>query len=219
MEQAILSGQFKPRERLIEMNLISRYGVSRTVIREALKALEAKGLVRTSPFRGAAVADLTVDEIGEIYFVRMAVEKIAARLINKNIRPVEIQGLKKLLKEVERHLQKKTDRMIEKDSEFHRAIFRTCRNEVLCDIIDWLRTRSHIVGYNAWSLPQRIEQSILEHRELLQAIEKRDPIQLERVIAKHLTYSKNSYLSQLRGNREPLFSGRRNGLTPRRVGY
>lgn len=219
MEQAILSGQFKPRERLIEMNLIPRYGVSRTVIREALKALEAKGLVRTSPFRGAAVADLTVDEIGEIYFVRMAVEKIAARLIIKNIRPVEIQGLKKLLKEVERHLQKKTDRMIEKDSEFHRGIFRTCRNAVLCDIIDWLRTRSHIVGYNAWSLPQRIEQSILEHREILQAIEKRDPVQLEKMIVQHLTYSKNSYLSQLRGNQEPLLSGKRNGLTSRRVGY
>ena len=201
MEQAILSGQFKPRERLIEMNLIPRYGVSRTVIREALKALEAKGLVRTSPFRGATVADLTVGEIGEIYFVRMAMEKIAARLIIKNIRPVEILGLKKLLKEVERHLQRKTDRMMEKDSEFHRAIFRTCRNQVLCDIIDWLRTRSHIVGYNAWSLPQRIEQSLLEHREILQAIEKRDPVQLEKMIVKHLTYSKNSYLSQLRGNR------------------
>ena len=201
MEQAILSGQFKPRERLIEMNLIPRYGVSRTVIREALKALEAKGLVRTSPFRGATVADLTVGEIGEIYFVRMAMEKIAARLIIKNIRPVEILGLKKLLKEVEKHLQRKTDRMMEKDSEFHRAIFRTCRNQVLCDIIDWLRTRSHIVGYNAWSLPQRIEQSLLEHREILQAIEKRDPVQLEKMIGKHLTYSKNSYLSQLRGNR------------------
>jgi len=201
MEQAILSGQFKPRERLIEMNLIPRYGVSRTVIREALKALEAKGLVRTSPFRGATVADLTVGEIGEIYFVRMAMEKIAARLIIKNIRPVEILGLKKLLKEVEKHLQRKTDRMMEKDSEFHRAIFRTCRNQVLCDIIDWLRTRSHIVGYNAWSLPQRIEQSLLEHREILQAIEKRDPVQLEKMIGKQLTYSKNSYLSQLRGNR------------------
>jgi len=219
MEQAILSGQFKPRERLIEMNLIPCYGVSRTVIREALKALEAKGLVRTRPFRGATVADLTVDEIGEIYFVRMAIEKIAARLIIKNIRPVEIQALKKLLKEVERHLQKKTDRMIEKDSEFHRALFGTCRNQVLCDIIGWLRTRSHIVGYNAWSLPQRIEQSILEHREILQAIEKRDPVQLERVIVKHLTYSKNSYLSQLRGNREPSLSRKKNGLPPRRVGH
>ena len=74
MEAAILSGRLKPRERLIEMDLISRFGGSRTVIREALKKLEAKGLVRTIPYRGALVADLTVGEVEEIYFVRVAIE-------------------------------------------------------------------------------------------------------------------------------------------------
>ena len=73
MEAAILSGRLKPRERLIEMDLISRFGGSRTVIREALKKLEAKGLVRTIPYRGALVADLTVEEVEEIYFVRVAI--------------------------------------------------------------------------------------------------------------------------------------------------
>jgi len=59
MESAILSGGLKPRERLIEMDLIGKFGASRTVIREALKRLEAKGLVRTVPYRGAVVADLS----------------------------------------------------------------------------------------------------------------------------------------------------------------
>ena len=54
MEAAILSGAFKPRERLVEMDLISRYGVSRTVIREALKRLETRGLIRMTPYRFAA---------------------------------------------------------------------------------------------------------------------------------------------------------------------
>ena len=81
MEAAILSGEFKPREHLVEMELIARYGVSRTVIREALKRLEDKGLVRIVPHRGARVADLSVEEIEEIYFVRAEVEKIAARLV------------------------------------------------------------------------------------------------------------------------------------------
>jgi DNA-binding GntR family transcriptional regulator len=66
IEEAILSGQFKPRERLVEMDLISRFGISRTVIREALKRLEAKGLVGSTPYRGVVVADLTVEEIEEI---------------------------------------------------------------------------------------------------------------------------------------------------------
>src|SRR4030042_634572 len=198
IEDAILSGQFKPRERLIEMDLISRFGISRTVIREALKRLEAKGLVRTVPYRGAVVADLTVEEVEEIYFLRAELEKIAARLVIKQITPAEIQHLKKLSKEVERHLREKTPQMIEMDSEFHRMIFKACRNSYLYDMIDFLRTKAHIVRFNAWSLPHRIEQSIVEHREMVKAIENRDLSQLEKLIVKHLTFSKNSYMSQLK---------------------
>jgi len=199
MEEAILSGQFKPRERLVEMDLISRFGVSRTVIREALKKLEAKGLIRTTPYRGAMVADLTVEEIEEIYFVRAELEKIAARLVLEHITQSEIQNLKKLAKEVERHLREKTHQIIEMDSEFHRMIFRACRNSYLYDMIDFLRTKAHIVRFNAWSLPHRIEQSILEHREMIRAIEDRNLFQFEKLILKHLTFSKDSYMSQLKG--------------------
>lgn len=199
IEEAILSGQFKPRERLVEMDLISKFGSSRTVIREALKRLEAKGLVRATPYRGVVVADLTVEEIEEIYFVRTELEKIAVRLVLKNITPGEIQNLKKLAKEVERHLRGKSHRMIEVDSEFHRMIFKACRNNYLFEMIDYLRTKAHIVRFNAWSLPHRIEQSILEHREMIRAIEDRNLSQFEKLIVKHLTFSKDSYMSQLKG--------------------
>jgi DNA-binding GntR family transcriptional regulator len=199
IEEAILSGQFKPRERLIEMDLILKFGVSRTVIREALKRLEAKGLIRTTPYRGAIVADLTIEEIEEIYFVRTELEKIAARLVIKHITPAEIQHLKKLSKEVERNLREKTHQMIEEDSQFHRMIFKACRNDYLYDMIDYLRTKAHIVRFNAWSLPHRIEQSIVEHREMIKAIENRNLPQLEKLIVNHLTFSKDSYMSQLKG--------------------
>jgi DNA-binding GntR family transcriptional regulator len=199
IEEAILSGQFKPRERLIEMDLISRFGASRTVIREALKRLEAKGLVRATPYRGVVVADLTVEEIEEIYFVRAELEKIAARLVLKNITQEEIQKLKKLAKEVERHLREKSHQMIEVDSDFHRMIFKACHNNYLYEMIDYLRTKAHIVRFNAWSLPHRIEQSILEHREMIKAIENRNLSQFEKLIVKHLFFSKDSYMSQLKG--------------------
>lgn len=199
-EAAILSGQFKPRERLVEMDLITRFGGSRTVIREALKKLDAKGLVRTVPYRGAMVADLTVEEIEEIYFVRAAMERLAARLVIKNIRADEIQHLRRLTKEAESHLRRKTGQMIEKDSEFHQAIFKICRNQYLVDMIEYLKTKAYIVGYNAWSLPDRIEQSIEEHRQIMGAIEAKNVLLLEKLIVKHLTFSKNSYLDQLRGS-------------------
>ena len=200
MEAAILSGQLKPRERLVEMDLISSFGGSRTVIREALKKLEAKGLVRTAPYRGAIVADLTVEEIKDLYFVRAAIEKLAARLVIRNVRPEEIRTLKRLSKEVESHLRRKTDEMIEKDLEFHRALFEICRNPYLYELINYLKTKAHIVGYNAWSLPGRIEQSIEEHRQMIGAIEAKNAPRLEKLTIKHLTYSQKSYLAQLKGS-------------------
>jgi DNA-binding GntR family transcriptional regulator len=145
------------------------------------------------------VADLTLEEIEDIYFIRAKLEKIAAQLVLKHITQKEIQNLKKLSREVERHLRQKTHQMIEMDSEFHRMIFKACRNSYLFDMIDYLRTKAHIVRFNAWSLPHRIEQSIVEHRELIKAIENRNLSQLEKLIVKHLTISKNSYMSQLKG--------------------
>jgi len=199
MEAAILSGALKPRERLVEMDLISKYGVSRTVIREALKRLEARGLIRMTPYRGAMVADLSAEEIDELYYARTEIERIAARLIVENIQPGEIQGLKAFLRELEGHLRRKTPQMIEKDLEFHRAVYRTCRNRYLCELIDFLRTQAHIVGYNAWSFPKRIEQSIREHREILRAIEEGNRVRLEKLVVKHITFSRRSYQAQLKG--------------------
>jgi DNA-binding GntR family transcriptional regulator len=199
LESDILSGHIKPRERLIEMDLISRFGVSRTVIREVLKSLEAKGLVRATPYRGVMVADLTVEEIEEIYFLRIEIEKIAARLVIRHITEKEINHLKKFSREVEKHLREKTPQMIEADSEFHRMIIRACGNRYLSEMIDYLRTKAHIVRFNAWSLPHRIEQSIIEHRELIKTIENRDLSQFEKLVVKHLTISKESYMSQLKG--------------------
>ena len=199
LEGAILSGQFRPRERLIEMDLIGQFGVSRTVIREALKKLESKGLVRAIPYRGVLVADLTAGEVEEIYFVRTVLEKTAASLVLKHITPREIESLKTLSRELERQLRKKTHKAIEIDSEFHRAMVKTARNQYLYDLIDFLRVKSHIVRFNAWSQPKRIEKSLSEHRAIVRAIERKDLKELERMIVEHLNLSKNSYLSQLKG--------------------
>src|SRR5271157_4084196 len=124
LENAILSGYFKPRERLVERDLLADFDVSRTVIREVLKILEGKGLVKITPYRGAIVVDLTAEDVEEIFFLRLKLEAIAADLVVKNITRIEIQRLKRLCKELEKHLTERTDQMIEKDNEFHRVLFR-----------------------------------------------------------------------------------------------
>ena len=87
LENAILSGYFKPRERLVERDLLTHFDVSRTVIREVLKILEGKGLVKITPYRGAIVVDLTAEDVEEIFFLRLKLEAIAAGLVVKNIAP------------------------------------------------------------------------------------------------------------------------------------
>jgi DNA-binding GntR family transcriptional regulator len=199
LENAILSGYFKPRERLVERDLLAHFDVSRTVIREVLKMLEGKGLVKITPYRGAIVVDLTAEEVEDIFFLRLKLEAIAARLVVKNITQIEIQHVKKLCRELERHLRERTDQMIEKDNEFHRALFQASKNSYLNDMIDYLSTKAHIVKFNAWSLPNRIEQSRLEHKAMIEALEQRDGEAFEKLVTDHLLFSKNSYLAQLRG--------------------
>ena len=199
LENAILSGYFKPRERLIERDLLAHFDVSRTIIREVLKMLEGKGLVRITPYRGAIVVDLSAEEVEEIFFLRQKLEAIAARLVVENITRIEIQRLKKLCKELEKHLSKKTDQMIEKDNEFHRALFQASGNSHLNEMIDHLGTKVHMVKFNAWSLPNRIEHSISEHRAMIAALERRDAEAFEKLVIEHLLFSKNSYMAQLKG--------------------
>jgi DNA-binding GntR family transcriptional regulator len=199
LENAILSGYFKPRERLVERDLLAHFDVSRTVIREVLKMLEGKGLVKITPYRGAIVVDLTAEEVEQIFFLRLKLEAVAARLVVENITRIEVQRLKRLCKELERQMTDKTDQMIEKDNEFHRALFRASGNNYLNEMVDYLSMKVHMVKFNAWSLPNRIEQSILEHNAMIAALERRDGEAFERLVTDHLLFSKNNYLEQLNG--------------------
>jgi DNA-binding GntR family transcriptional regulator len=199
LENAILSGYFKPRERLVERDLLAHFDVSRTVIREVLKMLEGKGLVKITPYRGAIVVDLTAEEVEQIFFLRLKLEAVAARLVVENITRIEVQRLKRLCKELERHMSDKTDQMIEKDNEFHRALFRASGNNYLNEMVDYLSMKVHMVKFNAWSLPNRIEQSILEHNAMIAALERKDGEAFERLVTDHLLFSKNNYLEQLSG--------------------
>ena len=199
LENAILSGYFKPRERLVERDLLAHFDVSRTVIREVLKMLEGKGLVKITPYRGAIVVDLTAEEVGQIFFLRLKLEAAAARLVVQNITRIEVQRLKRLCKELEKHMSDRTDQMIEQDNEFHRALFRASGNNYLNEMVDYLSMKVHMVKFNSWSLPNRIEQSILEHNAMIAALERRDGEAFERLVTDHLLFSKNNYLEQLNG--------------------
>ena len=101
LRDAIISGEYKPRERLIEAELSQRYNVSRTPVREAIRNLAAAGLVTVEPYKGAVVADLDVDEIREIYTVRVALEGLATRLAAARVPEEALQQLAALEEELD----------------------------------------------------------------------------------------------------------------------
>ena len=93
LRRAIINGEYKPRERLVEMELAQKYSVSRTPVREALKHLEALGLVKMERYKGAMVADISQKEIREMLYVRATLEGMAAGLACTNMKQSDLQQL------------------------------------------------------------------------------------------------------------------------------
>ena len=94
LRQAILRGELKPGERLMEIQLANKLGVSRTPIREAIRKLELEGLVLMIPRKGAEVAEITEKSLRDVLEVRRALEELAVELVCEKITDEQIQELK-----------------------------------------------------------------------------------------------------------------------------
>jgi DNA-binding GntR family transcriptional regulator len=204
-ENLILTGVFKPRERVVEADLAQRLNVSRYWVRDALKILENKGLVKIIPFKGAVVSDLSEKEINNIFAIRVALEQLAIRLGVERLRKSDIQALKKLAVKFERKFRDNNiQEMIQVNSEFHDYIFRLSDNPTLVRMIVDMRSRLHIIRYAAWSSPEALTRIIAEHQDYIEALERRDIEALDQLAERHISYSKNHYLKQLKTTGESL---------------
>lgn len=198
-EHLILTGVFRPRERLVEADLAQRLNVSRYWVRDALKILKSKGLVKIIPFKGAVVSDLSEKEINDIFVIRVALEQLAIHLALEKIQKSDIQALKKLAAKFERQFRDNhVQEMIQVNAEFHDYLFRLSDNPALIQMIEDLRTRLHIIRYAAWSSPEVLARIIEEHQQYIRALEKKDSRALDELAEKHISYSKNHYLDQLK---------------------
>lgn len=197
LENMILIGEFRPRERLIEADLSERLGTSRAWIRDALKLLEAKGLVKTIPYKGAFVAELTEQEVEEIFQVRVALESLCYKLAMVNYKPSYSDRLRELADIIEQASRTgQFDRMMQANSEFHDFIYELSGNNTLIQMLKQLKARFFIFNTFAWSVPDVVARVIDEHRQYIDALETGDWENLERLAEKHISYSKDFYLCQ-----------------------
>ncbi len=204
LESAILTGRFKPRERLVEQELAERIKVSRTPIREALRRLEERGLVRILPRRGAVVSDISQADVEGIYAVRSHLEVLASQLAVERIGPEGVERVREMERAHAslavggdvRGLMLANDR-------FHDAIYIAAGNPCLFELIQQLRRQVHAVRFNAWSRPDRIARSVAEHHQILQALQLRDATRLVALTREHLRVAKEIYLAHLGSRPEP----------------
>lgn len=144
LRQAILRGELKPGERLMEIALANRLGVSRTPIREAIRMLELEGLVIMIPRKGAQVAQITEQDLNDVLEVRLGLEELAVRFACERITDEEIKELGLAVKEFEKKMREDDlSAQAEADVKFHEIIYGATHNRRLVQIINNIREQMY----------------------------------------------------------------------------
>ena len=144
LREAILSGDFKPGDRLVEGRLAERFGVSRNPVREALKALGNEGLITIRAGRGAVVTELSESEAADVVELRAALEGFSARLAARRLEPVAGEALARVLAKGEKAASLgDLEELHRLNDEFHGQLANAGSNRVLADFMRTLRAKTH----------------------------------------------------------------------------
>ncbi|WP_340107157.1 GntR family transcriptional regulator [Pikeienuella sp. HZG-20] len=190
---AIDGGEYPPGARLLEAELAARFGVSRTPVREALRRLETEGVVQHQARRGAVVASLDYDQVGELYAVREVMEGLAARLAAHHASAPEIALLYDMIAADERVSAPKS--LAQANKRFHRQLHLSSHNRYLIETLGPVRRSLSLLGDTTFSAPGRAETSNAEHRLIVDAIAARDGAAAEAAARRHIV---SAYAVRLR---------------------
>jgi DNA-binding GntR family transcriptional regulator len=176
LRRAIFEGRYRPGDRLIERELCDLTGVSRTSIREALRQLEAEGLIENVPNRGPVVRTLTADEAEDLYQVRALLEGLAGRLFAQRATETQIDQLRGALNNFEAALAAGESGAVVQapDRPFYEVMSRGCGNQTVYSVLQSLHNRIVLLRATTLVQPGRPHDTIAELRRIVDAIERRD---------------------------------------------
>lgn len=198
LRTAILSGRFQPGQRLRERELVSRMGVSRTPIREALRMLELEGLVTTAPYRGPVVTLPTLDSARELFETRAALESQATALFTTRANDGAVARLRACIRNSERALARRNfPGVLEANNAFHDEIASGCGNALLQSLIANLRDRIVLLRVESLSYPGRRARSIAEHRAIVRMIERGNAEGARVLVERHIMRAWRAARAQL----------------------
>lgn len=198
LRAAIVTGHFKPGERLIERELCDMMGVSRTSLREALRELQADGLITLKPNKGLSVSVLTQETVRSIYEVRRMLEGLAARLFAKRASPEQMKALRDSVEELaEVYENFSAETFTNVKGRFYDILLEGAGNEVAADMLRRIYTRASQLRVVSLSSTERTQQSIRELRAFCDALEARDEDLAWQLCLDHVENAANATLSSI----------------------
>lgn len=192
LRRAILNGELVGGTRLVQAEIAATLDVSTTPVREALRDLATEGLVRFDPHRGAIVAELSTDDVHDIYEIRMVLEPLAMRQAVPHLSDALLERLRDLHKSMldEPHSADWVDR----NRVFHMAVYETAVSARLAAIIRNLQDASVMyIGASLKDKPSLREEANHDHAEILEALERRDTEAAVAALTEHLRTSIDAF--------------------------
>jgi DNA-binding GntR family transcriptional regulator len=187
LREAIMSGTFKPGQRLVERELCEMTGVSRPSIREALRLLEADGMVHTVPHRGPVVSTISLEEARQLYAARAVLEGFAGRECARLRNPAVVRRMGDALTRLKAAFAK-PDMMaiLEAKTDFYAALIGGCQNTFIERMLKPLHDRITLLRITSMSQPKRISKSLREVTAIWRAIQSGDEDLAERCCVDHV---------------------------------
>ena len=198
LREAILTGELEPGERLMEIKLAEKLGVSRTPIREAIRMLQIEGLVNITPRKGTVVAEISKDDLKNVLEVRKVLEKLAVELACMKITEEEILGLKENLKEFSTAIKKKNPSEIAKIVvAFHDIIYKSTRNTRLIQIMFNIREQMYRYRLEYIKDQDTRETVVRDHEKLIEAIVNKDVENAKNIIVGHIHHQEITIMKNM----------------------
>lgn len=198
LRKAILIGELKPGERLMEIHLAEKIGVSRTPIREAIHKLELEGLVTMLPRRGAMVAEISERGLRDVLEVRRALDTFCAELAAERITDEEKEALSKACEAFEEAVKTGDATVIARaDVDFHDIIVGATGNERLVALLNNLAEQIYRYRFEYIKDDTQHPRLVNEHRLLMNAILRNDSFEAGRAAREHIDNQERSILAQL----------------------
>ena len=195
----VLSGELKPGTQLVESQLAEQLGVSRAPVREALQKLESEGLVQSVRNKGTFVADITEEDLREIYTVRAALEGVAMRLAAQVIDHEELSALALIVERMEQAARDDdAERVAAIDLEFHETIWVLSGNRRLCQLLTSMMAQIHMFLALNVKVYEDLLGNCLEHGALLGTLRSGDAVRAEQLMVEHISEAGELNISYLR---------------------